>query len=420
MEDYGIELRRTVEPLDFSCSINEKAGDKVNSSGVVVGINFCPLTQTYDADNSKFVVDRGDYPTVIVPSVNLKSKDKKYVYDILSSHIANVVWYVKHDTETVGTPITSHSEWANLYSIDTTSAEKYSLTIKKNVQSGESWRVWFECDFDDERSGYTKIIHLKSNEKLLKTMVNAETQYTMSLSRPNCDVYDPLLDKRILYDYKKQKGLLADGETFTDDGRTYLREVDVTLRKGKNVLSAGKDFTLKIERYSAGTYTLIDATSDDIESIAGNAITFNFNKIADTTWRISCYKGENRMLCTKDYSFMKTLTQKYKIVRGSANTFRDGDKEQTLAIGLVYANEKIEYPEAYINAKWIRTNTSGVEVTQGYGIKTTLDMEDSSVVTTNSKSIKMRVSLDLKSERKYLTDQNGNRIKYGDSYLTIF
>ena len=86
----------------------------------------------------------------------------------------------------------------------------------------------------------------------------------------------------------------------------------------------------------------------------------------------------------------------------------------------MYANEKIEYPEAYINAKWIRTNTSGVEVTQGYGIKTTLDMEDSDVVTSNTKSIKMRVSLDLKSERKYLTDQNGNRIKYGDSYLTIF
>ena len=400
------QLRKRVSPLNIFESIDAKSGDKYDSNGILVGYNFCPLIQTFDADSNTYVVDRGTTPTVIVPIANLIPSDHVgNSFDISSPNVTNIKWYVQKGNETAGTDITSHADWANLFTISSDATSRGTITLKKNIPYGDTWKIWMEYDFDDERTGYTQVIHRKTESKTLMTTVNSESSYVMSISRPNGEVYNPLLDKRIEYDYKAAYGLLAEGETFTDDERTYLRKVVVSLKKGYNTLNVGTDYSIKVERYENGTYTTVTAADDDIESINGNDIVFNLSYFNSTSWRISCLKGE-RVLGSEYYGFTRS-TNEPSVEYVASDTINDNSKVERIKVLLSYYGSTIQYPEAYCDISWTRVDTSGNTVQCGGGDDITLDLTDPNVINSSSTGIKVEATVTVRKALRKLTNAAG-------------
>lgn len=373
------QLRKRVPPLNVFASIDAKGGDKYDSNGILIGCNYCPLIQTFDVDSNSYVVDRSVVPTVIAAIVNLIPSDHVgNSFDITSPYVTNIKWYVQKGNETSGTDITSHADWVNLFTISSSGTDRGSITLKKNIPAGDTWRIWMECDFDDERTGFTQIIQIKTNLKMLMTTVNSESSYVMSISRPNGEVYNPLLDKRIEYDYKVANGLLAEGETFTDDERTYLRKIIVSLKKGYNTLAVGTDYTIKVERYENDTFTTVTAADDDIESIEGNNIVFNLSWFNKASWRISCLNG-TRVLGAEYYGFTRSNDEPSMSYIAS-DTISDGTKVERIKAVLSYYGSNIQYPEAYCDISWTRVDTGGNTVQCGGGDDISLDLTDSNVI----------------------------------------
>ena len=389
-------IRRTASSLDTFCALKVKSGAL-----------YCPLMQTYDNNSNAYVVDRSITPTVIVPVIRLTAKDGSVTYDSSSSYLTNIKWYVQRGGESSGTDITQHAQWTGLYSISSDAASRGVITLTKNIQSSDSWTVWMQAEFDDERTGSTVVVPLSSEKLLLSTTINTESPYTMSTDRQDGEIYDMLLDKRIEFDYRSARGLLVDGETFTDDGNTYLRKLTVKCWKGQTLLVAGTDYTIKIERVdAAGVSTVVTTADYEINAISGNVITFDLRWLLSASYRISCLIG-TRVIAFSYYGYIRSIKEPdYNVLCG---TSYDGNSIlRTCKCVLSYNGNTIKYPEAYCDISWSTQRQNGSLTYRGSGESISLDMTNPDVISASDNNLSIQVAINLRGVLNILTDESGN------------
>ena len=388
-------IRRYESPLDAFCTL------KVRS-----GALYCPLLQTYDNNSNAFVVDRSTTPTVIVPVIRLTAKDGSVTYDSSSSHLANIKWYVQRAGESSSTDITQHAQWTGLYSISSDSASRGVITLTKNIPSSDSWTIWMQAEFDDERTGSTIVVPISSEKLLLSTTINTESPYSMSTDRQSGEIYDMMLDKRIEFDYRSARGLLDNGETFTDDGNTYLRKLTVNLRKGQTLLTAGTDYTIKIERIDAGVSTVVTTADYEINSISGNVITFDLRWLLSASYRISCMIG-TRVIAFNYYGYIRS--KKEPTADTLAGTQYAGNTTiKTCKCILSYNGSIVKYPEAYCDIQWSTQRENGSLTYRGSGESISFDFSNSDVITSADNNFTIKVAISLRGVLNILTDELGN------------
>ena len=418
-----VRFRRIAAPLNVLCSLSAKSGVKLNTDTGIVGDLYCPLIQNYDAVAQTYLSDRTVIPSVIVPKIRLTASDGSVSYDNTASQLTNLKWLIQREDDAVGHDITTYdtdtgrNEWTGKYTIAGSGPERGTITITKNVPSGFYYTIWFEADFDDERTGFTNNIHIVSERKQIYTNVNAESSYSMSIDRPSGEIYNELLDKRIEFDYRSARGLLSQGEVFQDDGNTYLRRVNVRLRRGSVNLTVNTDFTIKIERLeNDGSYTIVTASDNDIESITDNVIIFNLSFFDSATWKISCMRGAT----TLQYQYVGFTRSKdvpdLDII--SASTFASNSGVNTAQAQLSYQNKIMTYPEAYCDIAWSRKSQTGSLANAGGGENISIDLSDPAILPTSDNNLTLsvnatkrgKVSVLTDADSTSLTDENGNQL----------
>ena len=416
-------IRRIAPPLNVLCSLYTKSGIKLNTDTGVVGDLYCPLIQNYDTNSQTYLSDRTVIHSVVVPKIWLNAADGSVSYDNTSTQLTNLRWFIQREDDAIGHDITTYdadtgrSEWAGKYTITGSGSERGAITITKNVPSGFYYSIWFEADFDDERTGVTNVIHIVTDRLPIYTNVNAESSYSMSLDRPSGEIYNELLDKRIEYDYRSARGLLSQGEVFQDDGNTYLRRVNVRLRRGSVNLTVNTDFTIKIERVeNDGSLTIVTASDNDIESITGNVIIFNLLFFDYATWKISCMKGDTVL----QYQYTGFTRNKdvpdLDII--SASTFSSNSGINTAKAQLAYQNKVMGHPEAYCDIAWSRKSQSGSLMNAGGGENLFIDLSDPAVLSSSDNNLTLsvdvtkrgKVSVLTDTDSTLLTDENGNQL----------
>lgn len=404
--EIGISLRKNAAPLNVHFTISPKTGDKSMSGGILTGYSYCPLIQTYDNNEEKYIVDRKTVPTVILPYAMLDAQDGSVSYDMSSDRITNFSWMVQKSGSSA-VNIQSSDDWEGLFAIAGSGEERGGITLTKNIQPGESWMIWLEADFVDSRSGSDIVLHLTSDVKLtLSTNTNTESEYTMSIDCVNGEIYQPLMDKRIEFDYKKARGIIAADSTFTDDGKTYLRSIVVKCRKGANMLTAGTDYTIKIERYTASGWIQATANNREINSIDGGNIVFDLRWMAAASYRISCVKG-TRVLDSKMWGYARgKIKPEPRPIYGT--TFDDNTKQQVVKMQVSYRGKLIEYPEAYMNIEWTTKRENGESTYRAAGERMSVDLTDTSVVTDEDRYLNFGAKIDDKGIVNTLTDESGN------------
>jgi len=418
-----VRIRRVAAPLNVLCSLYVKAGTKLNTDTGIVGDLYCPLIQNYDTNSQTYFSDRSVIPSVIVPKIFLTASDGSVSYNNTSTSLTNLKWMIQREDDVIGHDITtydadtSRNEWTGKYTIAGSGLERGALTITKNIPSGYFYSLWFEADFDDERTGSTNSIHITSEHLQLYTNVNAESSYSMSIDRPSGEIYNALLDKRIEYDYRSARGLLSPGEVFQDDGNTYLRRINVRLRRGFSSLTVNTDYTIKIERLETdGSYTVVTEADDDIESIIGGTIIFNLSFFDFAAWKISCMNG-TRVLQYQVVGF--TRSKDIPILNILApSTFSSQSGVNNMRAELSYMNKILAYPEAYCDIAWSRKSQTGSQVAAGGGANLAIDLSDASVLNSSDSNLAISVDASLRgkileltdSDSSILTDENNNQL----------
>ena len=398
------KIRRTASPLNAFCSLKVKAGEKYDSTSGATTYNYCPLLQVYDNNKLKYIVDRSSVPTVIVPIIRLQSKDNNMVITNSGLSVANVTWYVQRSSESAPTIISSHSEWTGHYAVTQSGDELGALTITKNIAVGDSYALWCEIKYADTRTGNTIVVPITSEKVMLSTAVNTDEQYSLSIDRQNGEGYDILLDKRIEYDYRKAKGLLADGETFTDNGNTYLRTIHYYGKKGNTSIVEGTDYTIRIDRLDGSTFTRLTESDDEIESITTSEIVLNLSYLDKATFRISMvvndaivyylYYGFNRENGTPDSNAF------------AATLFNGTTEKITGKCAMSYNGKNIAYPEAYTDIVWSSKSENGSKTQRGGG--ETISLDCASVIGSSDNWLNLEAEVTVRGNRENLTDENGN------------
>lgn len=398
-------FKRAVDPLSITTSIE-----------VMGGADQSPALQT--VKGSSYTPDRTSYPTVIKASAVITSKDGSANWEMASSQITNLQWWVQAMGEDSATKIESHSKWSTSdYLIDNSNA-KGKLTVKKNVPTTEKWTVFLTFDIADTRRGYTETTHVQTDTILLYSIEEAETVYSMSIDRPNSEVYEPLLDRSLIHAYKVSRG---EESSYSDDGEGHLREMHVTLSADGEKLTAGTDYEIKIYRKeSDGTESEATTANDDcLKSIDGGTIKFDVLFSDDRTYRIVCIvDGTEVAFLVYGWAWSPIMPSPSDgVVTGA--TYGDAGT-QAAKLGLTMGGSRLERPEVGLVCDWY-SRVGSSDTFRGSGETHVYDTTDSTMFATGSTEGEAVVKMSKRQPAKYMTDESGNRVTDADgNYLLFF
>lgn len=399
-------FRRAVQPLNIIASL------EVVSDG-----SHSPSLQT--TDGTTYTPDRSKYPTVLRIRLSATSGDGTASYDVSSSVVTNIQWWVQSASDPSPVKIQAASGWtaSTDYVVDNETA-KGQITIRKNVMP--SARHVFHATFDivDGRRGTAVTIPCQTDTVLIHTIADAEDKYTMALDRATSEVYDPVLDKSLLHEWKKANGYSS---TYTDSGEDHLRTLNVTLKKGTKTLTAGTDWTMSVYKVTgSGNKTLATASSDDcISSISGGKIVFDLLFATEATYYISALVG-GKEVYHKSYGWTwsdetPATPRDGGVIMGA--TYGDGTA-QSAYVNLRMAGSAIEHPECAMVIDWYARKGTA-DTFRGSGEEQTFDLSDSAMFASGSSEGQAKCDVDRRGAAKYLTDESGNRLTdaSGNKYL---
>lgn len=401
----SIKLRRTATPYNVLCTLAVRAGNKFSTDNGMVGVDYCPLIQTYDNETQKYAIDRTEYPTVIVPQVTLINPDTSVAVRNSSANLTNIVWYIKPETKDATAVDITSSTFKNSAVITANGDEKGTLTFSANLNPEERYMVWFTAQFCDTRTGSTIVIDIKSEILHLATMINAESAYTMAIDRPSGEEYNIFYDTRLIYDYELANGIIDGSESYVDDGKGYLRTLTVDAYKGENKLTATKDYTIKIERLDGSEYTELSDANRDINSIGDNSITFDLRWNTIGTYRISIISG-GETIASKYWGYQWNMdAPKISIISGS--TYTEKDDTMTAKAQLTYNGSVIKYPELVCDIVWMVDS-----VQKGGGEQFLADTQSSEFTVTASVEKRGAFMIATDEGGNILTDEDGNTLVF--------
>jgi hypothetical protein len=254
-------IRKTFDPLTVAVSVR-------------CTTPASPLTQVFNGYNQEYEPNRQLTPTILYPEVIANAADGSWLDPAVNAKLADIVWLVD------GADITTLSDWSGLYEINTNGNDRGTLTIKKNVTSGEAVRLQFKATLPDTRLGYN--IPVLSDVITLSTSTKSEDDYTLSIRDSNLIEYDIIKDKHSLNEYKRAHGLTAT----SDDTGSYYHAISLTLYKGTTAMGTG-EYTVKL--YKVNSSGGLTQGPEEAISIGSPVIVLDLRLVTQADYVIKAY-----------------------------------------------------------------------------------------------------------------------------------
>lgn len=252
------------------------------------------VSQVYDSGTDSFNPDRGITPLVIFPQLFADAHDGSWQTHNANAVIANMKWFVN------GVDVATIPSWNGLYEIAQIGEYRGAITILRNTPVDEKLELHFEAILPDTRLGIN--IPIKTDSISLSTIDKADDTYEMSIDIDPVIIYNPFLDKLLMYDYKIANGLEAGTRASALDSNSYERTVNIlTTRGGEHLL----DNLLAIELYRNNNQILVLIDSaPEIISISATKIVFDLRVIEKADYVI-VIKIENKEVARQQISIAR-------------------------------------------------------------------------------------------------------------------
>ena len=295
--------------------------------------------QVYDPKDDSFLPDREITPLVIVPVVRANTIERSWTQTQANILLANMKWFVN------GVDISTLSSWNGKYSINQDGLEKGAITIEYNVEVEERIELHFEAVVPDERTGTNvPIISAPIN---LTTVDKAGDTWGVSIDAEQDIVYNPFLDKLLMYDYKVANGLIAGNRNDAIDSNAYEKTINVQVTNGGNEVATG--FTTHLYTVSNGTLTEVTNEIELIEK-TNLKVVLDMRFIEKRNY-VVIIKSEDLEVARTQFSITR-LYPRYGIEIVSGASIRPNQYLHRNKAAVNYNAKIVEIPEPLIRMIW--------------------------------------------------------------------
>lgn len=373
------KIRVNYAPLSFAVSVECVTPDN-------------PVTQVYDSVKRKYEPDRELSATVLRPIVKVNCNDGTWSDEKTLENISGVQWFVNGADASLSTTV----GFEVLNNSNRKMEEGYDygdLAINRNLTAGTSLTLVFRCVLVDPRTNTSH--QLFSEPVILSTTVKAMDQYLISIDSGALITYNPFEDKKLFYDYRKAKGLLAEGEEAPpyDFDKCYLKNITFSVYKGGKITTMADRANLVFKLFKIGknaggarTEAPVTAASGDVAILGMSAGKLSIDMrhmFSYKTYIIRGYlKNEDGSLtpiAEREFTVQR-LRPKYEIEILGADNVDPSTNAMEVEVVARYRGRKIKNPEAVLDitlgAK-SDTNPDGIYI--GDGARATLNLADLSL-----------------------------------------
>ena len=405
-------IHRDFQPLNMAVSVR-------------VLSKASPLTQVYDSMTGQYLPDRRVAPTCILPDISLVANDGS-----MKDADGNVVPYTNADVITssdkmhwmVNNKPIEQVFKSNEYEIERVGKDDANLGVNtrcmlkvlKNVPENESYDVYFDGYILDKRTNQE--VHVVTKKFTLNTVAKGMDQYALSCLDPLNFLYNPFMDKLLLFEWKRSRGMDVgtDTEDSVLDRFSYLHTWHFSLKGGTKTVETD-DYKVK----------LVDPNDNDNEIAIDPK--FGVLEMTKTSLTIDARMFASRSFKVVAYHTRPDFTPSMRIKAGTlptdtyhTNGVKITTKSTTLGTG--FGDVELECPDAYFDFVWSGISAAfpdGKEVGTGANVTYPLAALGITNVAANADytenvdgDFKEPLATAVDDEANVLTDSYGNMLAF--------
>lgn len=354
-------IHRDFQPLNMAVSVR-------------VLSKASPLTQVYDSMTGQYLPDRRIAPTCILPDLSLVANDGS-----MKDANGNVVPYTNADVITssdkmhwiVNNKPIEQVFAANEYEIERVGKDDANLGVNtrcmlkvfKNVPENESYDVYFDGYILDKRTNQE--VHVVTKKFTLNTVAKGMDQYALSCLDPLNFLYNPFMDKLLLFEWKRSRGMDVgtDTEDSVLDRFSYLHTWHFSLKGGTKTVEADNYKVKLVDPNDNDNEIAIDPKFGVME-LTKTSLTIDARMFASRSFKVIAYQtnAEGKDVKLADITLSAKFTRpdftpSMRITAGTlptdtyhTNGVKITTKSTTLGTG--FGDVELECPDAYFDFVW--------------------------------------------------------------------
>ena len=295
--------------------------------------------QVYDPIENSFAPDREITPLVITPIVRANTLEDSWSQIFANPLLAEMKWFVN------GAEISTLQDWNKKYSINQEGLERGAMTIEYNVAVEERIELHFEAVIPDERTGIN--VPIVSDTLNLTTVDKAGDTWGVSIDVEPDIIYNPFLDRLLMYDYKVANGISAGSRADAIDSNAYEKNINLLVTRGG--VKVTDDYKAHFYKLNGQTVTEI---SNDIEVTAKSNLSIKLDlRFIEKEDYMIIVKSEDKEVARTQFSATR-FYPKYGVEILSGVSIRPNQYVHSNKVAVKHNSQMVEIPEPLIRMIW--------------------------------------------------------------------
>ena len=295
--------------------------------------------QVYDPIENSFAPDREITPLVITPVVIANTLEDSWSQIFANPLLAEMKWFVN------GVDIATLPSWSEKYLINQEGLERGAITVSRNVAVEERIELHFEAIVPDERTGVNILI--VSDVINLTTVDKAGDTWGISIDAEPDIIYNPFLDRLLMYDYKIANGISAGSRADAVDSNAYEKNINLLVTRGG--VKVTDDYTAHF--YKLNGQTMTEITNDiEVTAKSNSSIKLDLRFIEKEDYMI-IVKSEDKEVARTQFSVTRAYP-KYGVEILSGVSIRPNQDVHSNKVAVKHNSQMVEIPEPLIRMIW--------------------------------------------------------------------
>lgn len=402
METARYKIRRDYAPLNVAASISYVT-------------QFSPPTQIYDNLTNQYEPNRQVTPCVIAPIVTAAAIDGSWASQYANSKLVEMQWLVN------GKDITTQDDWKNLYSINQEeTAERGSITIKRNVEPGKNFIFQFKGVLADHRTG--RRYNIKTEEIVLTTREKGDDGYSVSVGGGASIIqYNPLKDPLLLYDYNVSQGHIekntAERDKAAEAPFSYELRLPIVVFCGKKKIAGGYQVDLYKVKENGRLEKMALSSHPELIVLSTTTIKMDMRLIKSDSYVVQI-RSKGVFVAQAQFS-IKRMYPKFRCRLTNSADMEYSDKERYDVVQADSEGEILQHPEAVLRIVW-KTDTANHEgMVHNEGESTIVQLDKAGVGTTYEDDW-LEVYVEAEQKDAYAVAADAAGTAYGDAAGNLF
>lgn len=391
------QIRRYYEPLTLSESLEVLTPD----SGI---------GQVFDPNSGNYNPDREITPLVVVPNIQAWVKDDSWRQLDVGTLLGEKKWFVN------GVNIATLSAWQGKYEIDSFSG---AITIYKNTETHEKLELHFEALLPDHRRGIN--IPVKTPPLVLSTLDMSRDTYSVSLTMDDNIVYNPFLDKLLIWDYLTANNINAGSRSGALDENAYERTIDIFVTKGGVAVTEGYSLKLYRVNKNMALEEIVNNTDMIKLDLGNNKLTLDLRLMSEDSYLIKVVDDETGDEVGRRQFTVGRVSPAYGVEIYSSAGLSSTKTLHRNKVIVSYGKRVVPYPDPILRFLW-RTETIKEGIMDwNEGSKTFIDSLRAGVGFNHTNdSMDVMVGSEMKGVFEPVTDEAGNVFtdEAGNAFIT--